>query len=123
MTNAKELEPNGHSLAEHGAPLVLSTSHPLVAEAEALSGISACEGDGIEASAQASFEKVVYQELGTPFKYRSVAVLIVHWADYLDDDLKCGAEVSIHPPDEEEKANLRRSKNSECCSSSSSASS
>lgn len=89
MTNAEDLE--------QGAPLVLSTSHPLVTEAEPLTGISACEEVEAEASAQATFEKVVYQELETPFKYRSVAVLFVHWAEYLDDDLKCGPEVNALP--------------------------
>lgn len=47
-----------------------------------------------EATAQAVFEKIVYEELDTPFRYRSVAVLLVHWAPYLDEQLACGPEVS-----------------------------
>ena len=61
-----------------------------------MNGSTPCDesppGDS-SAIAQATFEQVVYQELDVPFEYRSVAVLLVHWADYLDQDLKGGNEV------------------------------
>ncbi|KAK5120563.1 hypothetical protein LTR85_006219 [Meristemomyces frigidus] len=42
---------------------------------------------------QALWDNTVGKELAIPYKYRVAAVLIVRWADYLDRDLKCGAEV------------------------------
>lgn len=42
---------------------------------------------------QAVWDKTVGQELEIPYKYRTVAVLIVHWAEHLDRDLKCGEEI------------------------------
>lgn len=73
-------------------PRILSGEEDLVIEAESLVDTPIKDRD--EATAQATFEKVVYEELGTPFKYRSVAVLAVHWAEYLDEELKCHTDVS-----------------------------
>ncbi|KAK4540551.1 hypothetical protein LTR36_009081 [Oleoguttula mirabilis] len=42
---------------------------------------------------QTCWEQTVCEALKIPDTYRHVAVLIVHWADYLDVDLKCGKEV------------------------------
>ena len=33
------------------------------------------------------------RELKTPNCYQSVAVLMIHWAEWLDQDFKCGEEV------------------------------
>lgn len=35
------------------------------------------------------------KELELPNYYQSVAVLMIHWADWLDPELKCGEEVSV----------------------------
>jgi hypothetical protein len=37
---------------------------------------------------------VVCREFDVPAYYQSVSVLLIHWADWLDTDLKCGDEVS-----------------------------
>jgi hypothetical protein len=36
---------------------------------------------------------VAMRELDLPDYYQSVAVLMVHWAEWLDHDLKCAEEV------------------------------
>jgi len=40
------------------------------------------------------FDRVMCKELGVPDRYQSVAVLIVRWAQHLDEDLGCHEEVS-----------------------------
>lgn len=42
---------------------------------------------------QALWDNTVGKELEIPYKYRTVSVLIVRWAEYLDRDLQCGEEV------------------------------
>lgn len=44
---------------------------------------------------QTSWEHTVCEQLKVPDTYGHVAVLIVHWAKNLDEDLKCGKEVSL----------------------------
>jgi len=41
------------------------------------------------------FERTVSKELGIPDRYKSAAMLIVRWAEHLDEDLKCWEEVSL----------------------------
>jgi hypothetical protein len=36
---------------------------------------------------------VVCKEFNVPTYYQSVSVLLIHWADWLDTDLKCADEV------------------------------
>lgn len=40
------------------------------------------------------WNSTVCEEFDIPDRYQSVAVLLIHWADWLDTTLKCRAEVS-----------------------------
>lgn len=40
------------------------------------------------------WNSVVCKEFNVPSYYQSVSVLLIHWADWLDRDLKCDEEVS-----------------------------
>lgn len=42
---------------------------------------------------QALWEQASCRELSVPYKYRNVAVLVIRWANYLDDELHCEEEV------------------------------
>ncbi|KAK3647226.1 hypothetical protein LTR22_013887 [Elasticomyces elasticus] len=44
-----------------------------------------------------TWTKVMRAQLATPNHYSSVAVLILHWTEGLDTDLKCYSEVGIKP--------------------------
>ena len=41
------------------------------------------------------WNSVVCEEFDVPSCYQSVSVLLIHWADWLDTDLRCGDEVSF----------------------------
>jgi hypothetical protein len=40
------------------------------------------------------WNSTVCKEFNIPSHYQSVAVLLIHWADWLDKNLKCRTEVS-----------------------------
>lgn len=40
------------------------------------------------------WNRVVCKEFNVPSYYQSVSVLLIHWAEWLDTDLKCDKEVS-----------------------------
>lgn len=88
----------GGEFKVHGLVSLEATKshHPELREKEASIQTTEQQGSQFEphTSMQATFDKIVCHELGTPFRYRKVAVLIVHWAEYLDRDLQCGREVS-----------------------------
>ena len=78
-----------------GSHETLDVAPPQVTGAHPVGEDSSPVDRQLEAQAimQAAFDKAVSKELGTPFRYVSVSVLIIHWAEYLDRDLKCGKEV------------------------------
>jgi hypothetical protein len=44
------------------------------------------------------WKRTVSKEFDIPSHYQSVAVLLIHWADWLDEALKCRAEVGVTHP-------------------------
>lgn len=62
-------------------------------------GIRGDIAEELDAQMRQRWEKVVCRELGVPDTYDQVAVLIIHWEEGLDQDLRVGDEVtslSIH---------------------------
>ena len=94
-TNMTAKEPEDHAQM----PLGLSKSHSTQFSGDEVppetESPRSSQAEATVSHMQASFEKTVCTELELPFRYRSVAVLIIHWAEYLDRDLNCGAEVQM----------------------------
>lgn len=73
----------------------LLTRCPAVAGevSESASQEQTSKADSQIAEMQAFWDKAVCKELANPYKYQSVGVLIIRWAEHLDRQLNCGPEV------------------------------
>jgi hypothetical protein len=53
------------------------------------------DAERVDDAMRQQWKTAVCKEFNVPSHYQSVAVLLIHWAQRFDEQLQCGAEVSV----------------------------